>query len=301
MYDPNGVTIAEGKYHFGKAEGPWRRWVSPAESGALQKPPYTSFQGPFLSIASFREGELHGVWLLSDRMKRKVFEIEFHEGLRHGKAVWFFPSGGILREAYYSDGLPDGAQRIWTTPGGEPKNYRFEAGRRVELQVAKHPNQQKRSEGLYYHAKLSLKTRDDWWAMQLAEYEAVGEGYRQGQWRVWHANGQLQMRGEYDVDKPVGGFSWWHPNGQLALQGKYFDGRRDGRWLWWHANGLKRSQGAYYEGNPTGDWAWWGDDGKLSRQADFPERLRNLEEEFPVERARSAPATPTTLRQGSST
>ena len=297
LLDPKGVAIAEGAFRYGKAEGPWRRWISPAASESFRQAPYAAFQAPFRSSASFREGRLQGTWVLADRAQRKIFEIEFDDGQRQGRAVWYFPQGDVLREAFYADGLPHGPQRIWRSPGAQPKTYQFEHGRRVELKENRYANKQPKSRGAYYHPLLRVESEDSWWQSRLAEFQANGQGYRHGVWRVWHPNGQLQMQGSYEKDKPVGQFSWWHANGQLALQGAYTEGKRDGEWRWWHANGLKRSSGEYFLGAPAGDWAWWNEQGKLSRQADFPGRLRDLDERMPGERPSSPASAPVSTRE----
>lgn len=271
MWNRAGAVIMEGTYRRGIAHGIWSRWYQAGEAALLGQQPFSQFTPPFLSRATFEDGKLNGVWSMSDRQQRKMFEIAFASDQRHGKATWWHPSGYKLREMTFREGLVDGEQLAWTNGGQPLPNETFESGQKIAQKTERHPNRRKRAEGQFIYQAVQQTREDDWWACQLAEYVPGTDGQKQGVWRTWHTNGQLEMEGRFERDQPRGEFTWWHENGQKALAGAYNDAAQlDGEWTWWYENGQKRSRGEYRAGAPIGPWKWWEENGKLARSATFP-------------------------------
>lgn len=108
QFDPTGRLIAEGRYVESRKEGIWRRLYRGDDAPLLATAPYHSFTPPFVSQATFLRGQLHGKWTVSDAKQRKIHEIEFVEGERHGPATWFYPSGQGMLLAQYDHGLASG-------------------------------------------------------------------------------------------------------------------------------------------------------------------------------------------------
>ena len=97
LFDRNGAVIAIGTYADGEMEGRWARLHSQSSGGIFMNPPFSQFQGPFTSKATFSVGLLSGAWTITDAKGRKVFEMPYKDGKRDGLAVWFYPSEQIYR------------------------------------------------------------------------------------------------------------------------------------------------------------------------------------------------------------
>lgn len=274
QFDPTGRLIAEGRHLQSKKEGIWRRLYAGGEAALLATSPYSSFTPPFISQATFSRGQLSGKWIITDAKERKVHEIEFEAGERHGDSVWYYPSGQSMLQAKYDHGRASGEVIQFGPDSTVVAREVYEEGRKLAPKIDYYDTQQlaKKSEALYLHATLHVKTPDNWDACTLAVFESRGQDEKHGPFTAWHRNGQLARQGEFRYDLPVGKFLYWYPNGQKQMEGTYVDGRQDGPWIWWHENGLKSIAGEYDNATPIGVWQWWQASGKLSQKADLSER-----------------------------
>ena len=269
QFDRRGTTIAEGQYRNDKRHGTWNRWYRAGDASLFGQVPYNEFSGPFISQANFRNGKLNGKWTIFDAKQRKISEITFVDNQRNGKATWWFANGRRFQQITYRDGVIDGELLQWNNTPKLVKRDTYREGRRIAPKVEYFTGSQKKSEGVYLHAKIVVKTPDDWWNAKFAAYTREGKDEKHGPWTTWHANGQKKQQGEYKNNLPVGNGVWWYENGQKRLQGSFKKGKKDGRWVWWYENGQKRSQGEYTNGHPVGRWAWWKVDGKVAQSANF--------------------------------
>ena len=113
LFNRRGQVMAEGEFDQGTMHGPWRRWHASNSDGIFRTPPFNRFQGPYLSNASFNHGQLHGAWTIHDQMQRKIFEMNYEEGVRHGAARWWHPNGTLMRGNDIRQGeTPRGTRRI---------------------------------------------------------------------------------------------------------------------------------------------------------------------------------------------
>ncbi|HWB10882.1 MAG TPA: toxin-antitoxin system YwqK family antitoxin [Pirellulales bacterium] len=269
MFDERGTIIAEGYYRNGERDGTWNRWYRAKEADLFAKAPYSQFTGPYVSQATFRNGRLDGKWAIYDSKQRKISEWSFANGARDGKSVLYFATGHKMQEIDYHAGEIDGQYNEWNADGRQTVKDTYKAGRKLGTKVEYFANKQKKTEGMYLHAKEIEQTPDDWWTVKLATYTKQGKDEKHGVWVSWYQSGQKQMQGEYRNDLQVGKFEWWYENGQIALRGKYDSGKQVGKWTWWHPNGQKSTQGEYADGNPTGRWRWWDTNGRVHETADL--------------------------------
>jgi antitoxin component YwqK of YwqJK toxin-antitoxin module len=174
-----------------------------------------------------------------------------------------------MQEIDYHAGEIDGQYNEWNAEGRQTVKDMYQAGRKLAAKVDYFANKQKKTEGMYLHAKEIEQTPDDWWTVKTATYIKQGKDEKHGLWISWYQNGQKQMQGEYHNDLQVGKFEWWYENGQIALRGSYDAGKQVGKWTWWHSNGQKSTQGEYVDGNPTGRWRWWDTNGRVHETADL--------------------------------
>jgi antitoxin component YwqK of YwqJK toxin-antitoxin module len=274
QFDPTGRLIAEGRYLQSKKEGIWRRLYAGDEAALLATSPYSSFTPPFVSQATFSHGQLNGKWIVADAKERKVHELEFEAGERHGDSIWYYPSGQVMLQAKYDHGRASGEVIQYGPDSSIVAREVYEEGRKLAPKIDYYDAQQlnKKSEALYLHATLHVKTPDNWDTCTLAVFESRGQDEKHGPFTAWHKNGQLARQGEFRYDLPVGKFLYWYPNGQKQMEGTYVDGHQDGQWTWWHENGLKSIAGEYENATPIGVWQWWQASGKLAQKSDLSER-----------------------------
>jgi len=269
MWDEKGTLLSEGEYKNGRREGTWNRWYRTGEAELLGQAPFTEYEGPFVSQARFHQGKLNGPWTIFDAKQRKVCQFDFADGERHGKLSWWYANGQAMREINYQNGLVEGTWLEWKPDATLVVKDVYQQGRRLAPKVTYYDGQQKKTEGMYLHAQLTVDTPDDWWRCKLATYEADGKDQRHGPWTSWYANGQVQLEGEFTSDVESGKFTWWYQNGQKSLEGFYKEGEQHGRWSWWHPNGQKSSQGDFLAGHQKGRWFWWQENGKVAKAAEY--------------------------------
>lgn len=269
QYDERGALICEGRHEQGQAVGLWKRYYAANGAALFSTPPYRDFQAPFTSTASFIDGQLEGKWIISDLKQRKISEIEFADGQRHGKASWFYPNGTLLSQATYDKGRVHGDVMKWGPDASLLGKENYTHGRKLAPKVEYYDAEHKRSEILFLHAPLVVKTFDNFHTATLAVFEQRGADEKFGPFRIWHPNGQLARAGEFRYNLPVGKAVWFYSNGQKQMEGVYVDGKQEGTWTWWHQNGLKQIQGDYSEGVAIGKWHWWKEDGKLAQRSDM--------------------------------
>ncbi len=272
MYSPSGDVVAEGQYHFGERNGMWTRWNGRQDSPMLSDFPYRDFKAPFMSQATFNNGKLEGDWIIADANDRKVLMISFKNGLRSGPATTWLPTGKVLSQTTYENGIPVGdLLEINKTTGELARTASFDDGRKVTTKINYYPGSQhaKKSEIMYLAAKTVETTADDFWAVRTAKYGTEGTDMRHGSLKSWYPNGKPETDGSYEYGKKSGTFTFWHENGQVAATGEYKANVAEGTWVWWHSNGQKSAVGKYTSGTLIGEWRWWDDAGKLTKQQTY--------------------------------
>ena len=65
----------------------------------------------------------------------------------------------------------------------------------------------------------------------------IVNGKREGIWMIYHENGKLCYKGEYNNGKQVGYWESYYTNGILAYEGKYENGLKEGFWKTYYNNG----------------------------------------------------------------
>ena len=271
MFDRNGNVIAYGSFDMGKRIGQWTRWHTASSTRAAKIQPFNRFKAPFVSTASFKNGVMHGDWIILDSEERKIRQISIANGRRHGTTITWMPNGEILRQASYKNGLPDGEVVELKKSGTDPQRVaNYVNGRKVTSKTANFSRSRQRKSVEMYLDRMTVQTQQDsFWGMTFAEFKNSGEPVLHGISQHWHPNGQLASEGEYNNGKKVGRFTYWHANGQKRSTGEFGDDLHTGLWVWWHDNGLKSAMGGYTAGAENGQWFWWKADGRLERKQMF--------------------------------
>lgn len=268
-YDREGNAAIEGRFKINEMDGVWTRVYRHREPKLLNIAPFNQAQLPLISQANFRDGQLHGKWVIYDSLKRRLCEWEFSDGKRDGTSTWWFANGLKMREITYDKGTIDGQFNEWDRAGKQVTKDRYVQGSRVAPKTEYYSPGRKRAEGTVMYPQLVLEQPDNWMDCTLATYAMDGEPVKHGMWTSWYPNGQRKHEGEYKDDVPAGEFTWWHDNGQRSLVATYVDGKKHGTWTWWHPSGLKSIQGQYANDAPSSKWLWWQESGKVAQRVDF--------------------------------
>lgn len=272
MFDEKGRVLGSGEYRLGKRQGLWRRWYPEGVGEMFTGEPYTHFQAPFISEATFDKGELDGSWTVYDSQGHKCCELNFVRGERDGKSTWYYPTGVKMREIDFVKGQTDGLWQEWGADQTIKLSEVYKNGSRLSKRIELYASGQPKRVSLVLNAREILTTNYDWWEASLST-TTVKEGVdlRSGLSTTWYKNGQKESEGEYANDVPVGKHVWWYENGQKMLEGRFENGERTGLWTWWHENGQKKASGEFVENGESGRWRWWKDDGKVDYSITFTE------------------------------
>ncbi len=273
LYNNSGQVIAQGMFANGLMEGPWNRLHAQAEEGIFSTKPFSLFQGPYLSTATFDQGKIDGLWQIYDRNQRKIMEIGYTAGKRQGTASWWFPNGMKMREMRFIDGILDGKFVERNEKNEIVRDEEYIEGRKVTKESQYYSQDRRRTENYFLEARLVPDGSDDWWDAKPAGYKTEGERYQHGPVSAWFENGQLEMQGQFDENQRVGPLVMWHANGQKKLVGTFEKNQRVGVWTWWHANGMKASEGRFEGDEPIGQWISWNDAGKVEDRKNFTDEL----------------------------
>jgi antitoxin component YwqK of YwqJK toxin-antitoxin module len=256
---------------MGERVGLWTRWHGRNESKLFDEFPFQQFKAPFMSQATFADGEMDGEWLITDATERKVMQISLKAGKRNGPAITWLPTGKTYRQATYDNGVPVGDVLEASSKTGElVRAESYVDGRKVSTKTTYYSTRdKKKTETMYLSATTVEQSTDDYWNFRLATYRTEGKDLKHGSAKAWFASGKPQLDGFYQYDKRSGTFTYWHENGQIAATGEYKDDKAEGIWVWWHPNGQKSAVGKYQSGALIGDWRWWNEDGRLTKQHEY--------------------------------
>ena len=271
MYDRQQRPIASGTFDRGAMHGSWERIHEPG-GGLFSQIPFSLFEGPYKSSATFKRNRLDGVWRITDRNDRLICSITYKDGVRDGKATWFYPRNGQkMREAEFKKGVPDGLVLQWDQQGKVTSRDRFVDGRKLLTRKTTFANQSIESQREFRDQQLSPVGTDNWWAAKPATFDRTGQPIQHGSVAQWYPNRQPKMTGRYVDGRRDGLFTWWHPTHNKKAEGKFVEGMREGLWRYWHESGMKRSEGEFKDDQPWGLWRSWNRDGKLVDERTFPE------------------------------
>lgn len=266
MFDRDSNEIASGRFNNNRREGDWMRKYDFGRAKLLNNPPYSVFEGPFSSKATFKDGKLDGVWTISDNEGRVCSEWNYKDGLLDGEALWNFTSGAPYKKMTYKQGMLDGAYKEWSQKDEVIADDTYQAGRKLASKQKLYENGAIMWEGMFLHERVEMETPDDWWNCEPASYKSIGEPIRHGKLTSWYRTGQKQSEGIFQDNVRAGEFTWWHKNTQQAVQGTFKEDKPHGTWNWWHENGQKSIQGQYDMGQATGDWLYWKSNGRLEKR-----------------------------------
>ncbi len=261
-WNASGDLIVSGKYSFGKQEGVWIRFVTGRDTKLFEKEPYNKFTPPFQSSAEFKDGQLNGIWTISDKDGKTVSQIQLENGQRNGTAMWYHPTGVVFWQSEYKNGLMDGLFIEKDPTGKVTREVTYTAGRKLERKQDYFHDKKPKFEFEQFGPVQSVKTPDNWTTTSLASYEQRGAEIKHGPYSTYFENGSTRLTTNYRNGVLQGNFESWYKNGQKEATGHYIDGLQDGQWSWWHSNGMRKASATYEKGKIVSQVMAWNDTGR---------------------------------------
>jgi antitoxin component YwqK of YwqJK toxin-antitoxin module len=103
----------------------------------------------------------------------------------------------------------------------------------------------------------------------LEKYEVTetdnGSFLKDGYYKRWHMNGQIQLECNYKLNKLDGSYKEYFDNGQIEFDKNYKEDTADGHLIRYYKNGQKVWEGDYSSGKEIGDWNNWHENGQLKK------------------------------------
>lgn len=213
-YYENGQKQSEGYYAEGLKKGAWTQWH---ENGALQ------------SEGKYKDGELNGTWLYLHENGKKKSTGRYTDGEREEEWGFWFQNGNPKAKGGYTHSLKNGE---WTY-------Y--------------HENGQISSEGNYAD---NLANGEWTYWYESGEQQSKGvwvSGKKNGVWKYWYKNGILKSEETFSKEELTSSIGY-HANGNLDYKGNYQNGVPHGKWIYSNAYGNKFLEGNFNKGRKEGEW-----------------------------------------------
>lgn len=94
-------------------------------------------------------------------------------------------------------------------------------------------------------------------------------GIREGAWRVYYPNGQLEKEGFKKDKLDHGLYKEWYRNGQLKYEYHYSAGKKVGKWLSWYEDGTRYTERNFVNDQLNGKVFVWDEQGVLAKEYDY--------------------------------
>lgn len=94
-------------------------------------------------------------------------------------------------------------------------------------------------------------------------------GIREGAWRVYYPNGQLEKEGFKKNKLDHGLYKEWYRNGQLKYEYHYSAGKKVGKWLSWYEDGTRYTERNFVNDQLNGKVFVWDEQGVLAKEYDY--------------------------------
>jgi antitoxin component YwqK of YwqJK toxin-antitoxin module len=111
------------------------------------------------------------------------------------------------------------------------------------------------------------------------KYEVVekkdGSFFKDGYYKEWFENGQIETTGTYSDNKETGNWQWFYKTGQLLREGTYKNGLKDGIWKEFEENGQIASEFQYAAGDLDGLQKSWYPNGQKKCEQNFQKGKAN--------------------------
>lgn len=103
---------------------------------------------------------------------------------------------------------------------------------------------------------------------KIIEYE-VKDGLKHGKFRIYSADGKIEIQGQIDSNRNVGKWQYFYPNGTIESEGSFNFDLPEGRWIWNYPDGKLKEEGIYENGERVGMWYQYDNKGGIINKRDY--------------------------------
>ena len=239
--------------------------VSPKKSGIETPKKAAVTRGIIFSIAVFSLAIIaYGIYNSLRTYKRA--EIVFNKDLAYVKKDMSLLNGKIndsLHKGEFVNGMKEGFHSIQYLYTGKDTLFSNAEGQ--------FKNNTYIGEWLFYYQSGMLYTKGVYAGSNGESKGSTGvpNSEREGLWRFWHENGQLEQEGNYLNGEMEGLWRFWHENGQLSQEGNYLNGKVEGLRRWWYENGQLEQEENSVNGEREGLRRTWYENGELKQEGNY--------------------------------
>jgi antitoxin component YwqK of YwqJK toxin-antitoxin module len=224
-YDENGNLIYSGPYRKNTPIGIHREY----KDGKIKDGKLYSDNGILLGEGIIdEEGKKTGNWkyyYVSGEIKSKGAYLN---NQRSGKWTFYYKNNKILQQGEYKNDLPEG-HWIWYYPENIIwREEEYLAGKEDGHTVEYDLNSQVITEGDFVEGE-----REGKWIYKVGDHREEGSyitGLRDGVWKYYYDNGNLEFQGNYIQGNPDGKHLYYYDTGELKEEDYYVMGLREKNW-----------------------------------------------------------------------
>lgn len=129
--------------------------------------------------------------------------------------------------------------------------------------------------------KLDGETDEEENQMKSSSENQMKNGKKEGLWKVYFDNGQLEKEGNFKDGKPEGLWKKYHLNGQLKSEGNLKDGKAEGLAKYYYESGQLENEGNFKNDKKEGLWKIYYESGQLESEGNFKDgKLEGLAKHY---------------------
>jgi len=196
-------------------------------------------------------------------------ECYYKNNERDGKFVVYYDNGNILRICNYDNGKLE----------GEDKSYNKD-GQINSLCFYKNDIEYRKC--ILYPDNLPIKyTYYDNEKTKIMEKYYELNNQKEGEYKSYHANGQLLEICNYKNNKKEGEFIYYYENGQIELICNYKDGEIDGEYKEYYINGNLKELCTYKNYRKDGEYKLYHQNGQLQKKYNYKnDKINGIYEQY---------------------
>jgi antitoxin component YwqK of YwqJK toxin-antitoxin module len=268
-FDAQGNVVKKVPFEAGKEMGlGWE--YDPSDGRPIARLDYhNGYLRGIERINRYNEaGRKRGVWLVWNAREVLIEEGPWTDGQRNGVFTFYDNQGKLDRlERYINGQLQEDDE---TTQMLDIRRTYHENGQvaRIGGYGAKGP------EGVFriYDDQGNLAGGEVFKdGQKVAEGKTLVDGFREGEWKLFYASGELFGQGSYVDGLRDGIWQFYNRDGTLAQEGSYRAGEFHGNWIWYYPDGSLHRKEAYRKGEEDGLFQEWNLDGELLLEGDYVE------------------------------
>ena len=104
----------------------------------------------------------------------------------------------------------------------------------------------------------------------------VINGKKEGSFKTWYANGNLQMTGQLKENRNIGEWKYYYDNGSVESYGNFVNDKPEGLWYWFYPDSILRQTGYFHEGERDSVWKTYDETGLLKDSVEITDSTLHL-------------------------